>query len=164
MEIVEIRRIETGDWKALRDVRLRALADAPDAFGTTFAEARERADEWWIDWTERSAEGDEQAMFLAWLGDAAVGIAGIFADDGVWHVISMWVDPAARGRGIGRLLLDAAVWFARAREATAFVLGVTDGNDAARALYEHYGFADNGDCEPLRSNPELTVRYMSLAL
>lgn len=160
---VDVTRVRTADWRALRDTRLRALADAPDAFGTTFAEARERPDEWWVDWATRSAETSEQAMVLAWLDGGPVGIAGTFRrDDGVWQVISMWVDPQARGRGVGRALLDAVVAFAREHDAAEIVLGVTDGNTAARTLYERYGFAENGDSEPLRSNPSLTVRDMTL--
>lgn len=161
--MVDVRRVRTGEWQALRATRLRALEDAPDAFGTTLAEARERPDEWWVEWARRSAASDEQAMVLAWAGDAPVGIAGTFRrDDGVWQVISMWVDPQARGRGAGRALLDAVVRFARAHGADEIVLGVTDGNEEARALYERYGFEDNGDTEPLRSNPALTIRDMSL--
>lgn len=149
----------------MRDVRVRALADAPDAFGTTHAEALARPDAWWIEWAQRSAESDEQAMVLAWDGGAAVGIAGVFRhDDGKgWQVISMWVDPAHRGCGVARALLEVAVAFAEARGAGEVILSVTDGNDSARRLYESYGFADTGVDEPLRSNPALTVRDMRLS-
>jgi ribosomal protein S18 acetylase RimI-like enzyme len=155
---VQIRRVRSNEWQALRDVRLRALADAPDAFGTTHAEALARPDEWWTDWAERCATSKTQAMFLAWDGALAVGIAGIFHDDDVWHVISMWVDPGCRGRGVGRELLDAAVAFAEGE----IRLSVTDGNDDARRLYERYGFVDIGEAELLRSNPALTIRELRL--
>ena len=65
VEAVEVRRVRSEEWEALRDVRVRALADAPDAFGTTHAEALARPDAWWIEWARRSAESDEQAMALA---------------------------------------------------------------------------------------------------
>jgi len=161
---VEIRRVTSGDWQALRDVRLRALDDAPDAFGTTHAEAVARAEQWWREWAQKSAESDAQAMVLAWDGDAAVGIAGVFAtDDGAWQVISMWVEPAARGGGVGRALLDAVVAWAREHDGgRAIRLSVTDGNDAARHLYERYGFVDTGVQEPLRSNSTLTIRELEL--
>lgn len=71
--------------------------------------------------------------------------------------------PESRDRGAGRRLLDAAVGFAREHGAETIELGVTDGNDAARALYERYGFVDTGRAEPLESHPELTVRYLRLA-
>jgi ribosomal protein S18 acetylase RimI-like enzyme len=54
------------------------------------------------------------------------------------------------------------VAFARERGAEEVALGVADGNDAARTLYETYGFTDNGDFEPLASNPTLNVRYLTL--
>jgi ribosomal protein S18 acetylase RimI-like enzyme len=157
------RRVRPDEWQQLRDTRLRALADAPTAFGTTHAEASTRPEGWWRDWAERSAASDTQAMFLAWHDGAPVGIAGAF-DDGRWNVVSMWVDPAHRGSGVGRALLDAVVGFARDRGATHVTLGVTDGNDAARALYERYGFAETGAAEPLRSHPELMVRDLRLEL
>jgi ribosomal protein S18 acetylase RimI-like enzyme len=84
-------------------------------------------------------------------------------DDGAWLVISMWVEPSARGRGIGRALLDAVVEWAKERDPSrAIRLSVTDGNDAARRLYERYGFVDTGVTEPLRSNSALTIRELEL--
>jgi ribosomal protein S18 acetylase RimI-like enzyme len=160
---MEIRRVLAVDWEALRDTRLRALADAPDAFGTTFEEASVRPEEWWRTWALASAESETQAMYLAWEEVRPVGIAGVFNEAGVWFVISMWTDPQARGRGIGRALLDAVVAFARERGAVDIRLSVTDGNEPARRLYEGYGFADSGVSEPLRSNSSLTIRELKLA-
>src|SRR5436190_512667 len=109
---VAIRRVHAAEWEALRDTRIRALADAPDAFATTHAEAVARSDAWWRDWAERSAAGDDQAMFLAWRDDEPVAIAGALRAGGRVDVISMWTSPGERGGGIGRALLDAAVAFA----------------------------------------------------
>lgn len=161
---MEVRRVTPDEWETLRDVRLRALADAPDAFGTTHAEAVARPDDWWRAWAATSAGAGTQAMVLAWDGGHAIGIAGVFAtDDGAWQVISMWVDPAARGRGAGRALLDAVVAWAREQDAVRRIrLSVTDGNDAARRLYERYGFTETGVIEPLRSNSALTIRELEL--
>jgi ribosomal protein S18 acetylase RimI-like enzyme len=161
---VEVRRVTRHEWESLRDVRLRALADAPDAFGTTYEEAVARPDDWWRDWAAASATSDTQAVLLAWDGDRTVGLAGVFAtDDGAWQVISMWVDPSARGRGTGRALLDAVVAWARNQDnGRPIRLSVTDGNDGARRLYERYGFADTGVTEPLRSNSALTIRELEL--
>ena len=153
-----------AEWREYRDIRLASLLDAPDAFGSTYAASSARPEEWWIDRTRLSAESDEQAMFIAWDGKNAVGLAGTFFDDPDWVVIAMWVDPAQRGNGLGRLLLDAVVDFQRAQGATESVLGVVDGNDAARALYERYGFEDNGVANPLREGEPLIVREMRLVL
>jgi len=77
---------------------------------------RVRPEEWWVDWAARSASGDRQAMFLAWDGDAVVGIAGTYVEDhGKRWLISMWTDPAARRRRVGRTLADTVVAFALRR-------------------------------------------------
>ncbi len=151
--------MRAADWQTLREVRLRALADAPDAFGTVHSEALARPDEWWRDWAERSASSAGQAMFLAWDDGAAVGIAGIFGDVGRFDVISMWTDPASRGRGVATSLLEAALAFAG--DAPVF-LSVTENNDAARRLYERRGFVATGLVEPLRSNPILSIHELRL--
>ena len=57
---------------------------------------------------------------------------------GVVHDIL--VEPESRGRGIGRLLLDAALAFLKARGAPRVVLTTAEGNDAARRLFAHAGF------------------------
>ena len=156
---MEVRRVRAEEWQELRDVRLRALADAPDAFGTTHTEATARPECWWKDWTADSADGTAQAMFLAWEGAEAVGIAGAFGDDRRIDVISMWTDPAHRGRGVASALLDAAIEFAGG---AAVYLSVTESNDAARRLYERRGFSPTGLTEPLRSNAALLIHELRL--
>ncbi len=151
--------MRVGEWEALRETRLRALADAPDAFGTTRAEALARPEEWWRDWAALSASGPTQAMFLAWVAGEPVGMAGVFQDEERFLVISMWTHPERRGVGVGRALLDAVVAFAGDAEV---VLSVTEGNDSAWRLYEGYGFVPTGFTEPLRSNPALQIRELRL--
>jgi GNAT superfamily N-acetyltransferase len=160
---MEVRRVRPEEWQALRDVRLRALADAPAAFATRYEEARERPGRWWVDWAARSATGTAQAMFLAWDGHRPVGIVGTFVEDGgARWLISMWTEPAARGRGVGRALVDATVVFARAAGSTELLLEVTEGNDPAYALYRTCGFEDGS---PGDSHPDGTpTRGMRLAL
>jgi GNAT superfamily N-acetyltransferase len=156
---MEVRRVRPEDWQALRDTRLRALADAPDAFATRVEEARERPDEWWIEWAGRSADGDGQAMFLAWDDVTPVGIAGAFVDEArrPW-LIAMWTEPAARGRGVGRALVEATAMFARAAGSRDLFLQVLEGNDVAHALYRSCGFEDDGAGEPHDDRPTFQMR------
>ncbi len=157
---MDVRRVQAAEWQTLRDVRLRALADAPEAFATTHAQASERPDRWWIDWTARSADGDGQAMFLAWHDDRAVGIAGAYGGPERFDVISMWVDPAVRGEGVGAALLDAAIAFAG--DAPVY-LSVTETNEPAKRLYERRGFVPTGLREQLASNPALAIYELKLS-
>lgn len=160
--MVDVRRIRAEEWHALRDVRLRALKDSPDAFATRFEDARLRPDEWWVDWAAASAVGDGQAMFLAWEGVAAVGMVGTFpAEDGRRWLIAMWADPDARGRGVGRALVEAIATFARDAGSRELFLQVLEGNDTAASLYRACGFEDVGPGEPHDDRP---TRELRLAL
>ena len=159
MPEIEIRRVRTEEWEALRDTRLAALADSPDAFATTHAEAAARPSGWWREWARGSAAGDEQAMFLAWQGREPIGIAGAFRKARRVYVISMWTAPEARSRGIGRALLDAAVAFAGDCEVR---LSVTETNRSAWRFYERYGFEPTGATEPLREGATLRAHELAL--
>lgn len=50
------------------------------------------------------------------------------------------VAEAARGQGIGRILVDAALAWAREQGASSIELGVYEFNESAIAFYEHLGF------------------------
>jgi ribosomal protein S18 acetylase RimI-like enzyme len=50
------------------------------------------------------------------------------------------VDPASRGHGVGRALLDAALDALRERGAPRVVLSTAERNDVAQRLFAHAGF------------------------
>ena len=54
----------------------------------------------------------------------------------------LWVRPHARGTGLGRQLLEAAMDLARSRGATRIDLNTSVDDEAARALYVKCGFTN----------------------
>jgi pimeloyl-ACP methyl ester carboxylesterase/ribosomal protein S18 acetylase RimI-like enzyme len=161
---MEVRRARAADWEALRDLRLHALADAPDAFASTL-EAELAFPE--AEWRRRAAGGPASARFIARDGGADVGLAAIFAEPATprrMHLVSMWVDPRHRRRGLARALVDQALRWAVERQAREVILWVVDGNSSARRLYERVGFRPTGERQPLPSNPELTESMLRLHL
>ncbi len=60
------------------------------------------------------------------------------------EILTLAVDPAARRRGVGRHLVEAAAESFHAKGATALFLEVALDNDAARALYTASGFRPAG--------------------
>ncbi|HEX6195418.1 MAG TPA: GNAT family N-acetyltransferase [Jiangellaceae bacterium] len=160
MADLEIYRATTADWRAVRDIRLRALTDAPEAFGSTYAREVAFTED---DWTRRLASEDS-ATFLGRLGGRPVGIIGGWRDGAGIELVSMWVDPAARGKGVAKPLIDAVVTWGAAIGEKRVHLWVTAGNDAAYTLYERCGFVDTGERQPLPSNPDLTEIGMERTL
>jgi RimJ/RimL family protein N-acetyltransferase len=62
--------------------------------------------------------------------------------DGVW-ALGMWILPGARGKGGGRMLLEAAI-DTRPPDVHKIELEVWPHNEAAIALYERLGFEREG--------------------
>jgi ribosomal-protein-alanine N-acetyltransferase len=63
---------------------------------------------------------------------------------GQGEIANLAVDPAARRRGLGSMLLDAALEEARRSRVEEVFLEVRDSNARARLLYESRGFAEVG--------------------
>jgi GNAT superfamily N-acetyltransferase len=165
---VEIRRIGAGEWRELRDLRLRSLQDAPDAFGSTYEEESTRSDAEWLDWVNGLVEGGPSFGAIAvdyddrWVGLAVgaphrdhPGEAGLFA---------MWVDPLVRGAGIGRMLVQEIIGWARSDGTPMLRLLVTESNDAAVRLYLWCGFSDEGRRMPLREGSDVVAMSMTMDL
>ena len=139
---MNIARALAADWRRARDVRLRALGDAPDAFGALLADELKFSD---TDWQARIAQKDA-ATFLASIDAADIGIAVVAPNEhGDAGLYSVWVAPEARGSGVGDALVAAAVHWARAQGHARITLGVGDYNLPAIRLYERHGFARTGE-------------------
>jgi GNAT superfamily N-acetyltransferase len=143
--VVELRVLTPDDWPIWRELRLAALAEAPAAFGSRLADWQGQGDreERW-----RGRLGIPGSYNVVALVDGRpAGMASGVPDDepGVAELISMWVSPAARGRGVGDRLVAAVEQWARQAGAGVLKLAVTETNANARALYLRSGFTDTGD-------------------
>jgi len=148
---VTVRRVRPGEGAALRELRLRALRTDPSAFATRYEDARDWPAERWASWAEAILVTD------AWQGM----VCGRLLDDpsSAW-LFALWVEPAARGRGLGAALIEALAAWARERGAAALELSVTTNNDAAAALYARTGFAETGRRRPLPADPSRTEVFL----
>jgi GNAT superfamily N-acetyltransferase len=164
---VKVLRAEPNDWRRVRDLRLRALLDAPDAFGSTYAREAEEPEDRWRAWATGWADASDQAVFAAvddgdWIG-IAVGVRWQ-RDNDVVNVYAMWVDPSSRRRGVGRALVEAVTVWAHDLNVGRMVLRVTEGNPDALALYEGCEFVDTGEREPLREGSRARTIVMARPL
>jgi len=150
--MVVVREVIPDDWQTLRDVRLAALAEAPYAFGSSYAREAPFTEEQW-----RGRISERSVTFLAGWPESPepAGLAGVYVEDGVADVVSMWVRPSARGRAVGEALIGATADWAKARDHDSLLLWVTESNAPARKLYDRCGFALTGERQPLPSDPTL---------
>jgi ribosomal protein S18 acetylase RimI-like enzyme len=153
-----IRRIRADEWRELKDIRLRSLTDAPDAFGTTLAETLLQTDEYWQQRAVSSASGDTRFQAVATEGERWLGLAGCIFDDpkfGRAQLVSVWVDPSVRRTGLATRLVEAIADWARKCGARTLQLWVTETNEPAKNLYRRLGFVETGESEPVRPGTEL---------
>jgi GNAT superfamily N-acetyltransferase len=162
-----IRTLAPGEWRTYRHLRLRALADSPDAFGRTLAEDEQRPD---VEWAKRLASATDRRWNLPVIAEAGgkpVGLAWGRIEEPSPETASlyqMWVAPEHRGTGAGRMLLEAVVAWAREAGARQLALGVTCGDTPAMRLYACAGFKPVGEPQPLRPGSELLGQPMVLVL
>ncbi len=159
--MTEVRRVVPDQWAVLRDVRLRALLDAPSAFASTHA--REVA----FGEAEWRARIDGGPWWLALDGEVPVGLVAGYttAEDGdVRHLVALWVDAAHRGSGAAARLVGAVCAWAADDGARVVSLWVADGNGHARRFYERLGFTGTGERQPLPSDPRVGEERLELVL
>lgn len=151
MSELTIRRVRADEWRRWRDVRLRMLRDDAAYFSSRYEDAVREPDETWQRWVADSEPGGSKALFCAEEDDAWLGTVGGFirVDPAEAQLISMWVDPAARGRGVAQALIRAMVAWAAEQGCERVFLFVQEANAGARRLYTRAGFEPTGARAPI---------------
>lgn len=164
--MITIERITPQNVATFKDVRLRALQDAPFAFGSTYTDESKLTD---ADWLNRATRwnGERGVGFLAFDAGTPCGITGSFlaeTDPTQAKLISMWTAPSHRRRGIGRRLVHEVLHWARDRHVHTLLLMVTSVNESAIRFYERLGFTRTGRTEPYPHDPAIVEFEMSLPI
>jgi adenylate kinase family enzyme/GNAT superfamily N-acetyltransferase len=154
--VLEVRQVGPDAWQEWRSIRLRALAESPQAFTT-------RLEDW-------QGAGDTQSRWrdrlhsvpfnvVAYLDGRSVGMVSAGSDPSNRSVelLSLWVAPEERGGGVGDSLVSAVVEWARAHAARSLVLRVIEGNGAAERLYLRHGLRRSGRGGPGPGGPEIEM-------
>ncbi len=157
---ITVRALGPADWRLWRDMRLRALADSPDSFGSTLEVAASRADDEWL-----PGSRDHERYLMAYVDERPVGMGYVGVDtEAVAHVFAMWVDPAVRRMGVASALLDAMKAFASGQGATRMVLRASRPVEAALELYRKAGYVATGSVTPLREGSDVETIELQLDL
>lgn len=149
--MAQVRRL-LGDDTQEHSIILRE-PEAGDLGWITYMNARIYAREYGWDWTYEALvaeivgkfvkefDTEKEKCWVAELGGQVVGsVMVVREDDETAKLRLLWVDAAARGRGLGRRLVDECISFARARGYKRMVLWTNDVLASARRIYQAVGF------------------------
>ena len=147
---IDYRKIESSESKIFRSIRLEALKNSPESFGSIYEEEVGKSQLHFEGIIER---GDfANIFFFGAFTDAGelIGIAGFTREIAVKSrhrgiIISMYVKPELQGRKVGENLLLAVLKEAFAIEVIEQIqLTFVAGNHSAARLYEKIGFKTFG--------------------
>ena len=164
--MITIEPITPRNVAAFKEVRLRALREDPSAFGSTFASESQFDDAEWLRRVE-CWNGERGAGFLAMDDTTPCGLAGSLLDESDAtraQLVSMWTARTHRQHGVGRLLVNEVLNWARARNIRTMLLMVVSNNDSAIRFYERLGFTRTGRTDPYPNDPAIVEYEMSRTL
>ncbi|ATG52235.1 GNAT family N-acetyltransferase [Brachybacterium vulturis] len=160
---LRVHRVGAEDWESHRTLRLDMLGADPDAFWADPDEARARTAQQW-----RAEIAGPRLHLQARRGHTVLGgiallPAGYTPEHPIppdrAHIVSLWVRPEARGRGISRLLFAALARLSLDLGRPDLRLDVDESNHAAQRLYERLGFAATGERDPRPGRSTAWVEY-----
>jgi GNAT superfamily N-acetyltransferase len=162
---VRVRRLGADDWAALRDVRLRALLDAPESFYTTYQDSVALLEE---DWRDRLRATGKVTLLAENDGQPAGMVTGVPAgeeerDPDAALMLAMWVSPESRGHGVADALTTELLTWSREQSFKRLLLWVYDAAPRAAAFYRRAGFLPTGRTETF-GNPDRRLTLMSQTL
>jgi ribosomal protein S18 acetylase RimI-like enzyme len=130
------------------ELRVEALLDSPEAFGTTYAEHMARSKP--IERVYNRFQEDGNYTFgMLTENDDLLGVCTLLRQSNLKekhkaHIFAMYVTPSARKEAVGKQLVTAAIEKAKEIGVEQIMLSVVTSNKAANRLYESLGFSTYG--------------------
>ncbi len=150
MSNLGIRALTEDDVDDFRNLRLRALKEHPEAFGSSYEAERAVPLEAVAERLRRTAESQDSFTLGAYRGSTLVGMVGFYQEtrEKTRHrgtIWGMYVPSEEQGKGVGRALLTRAIELARLLPGLEQMeLAVVTRNRRARVLYGSLGFETYG--------------------
>lgn len=146
---VEIVRLPITEWQSYKSLRLRALKEDPQAFGSSYEKEIQHPDEKW-----QSRLADNELLVFAKMNGLVVGMMGAFQTDSdkisnSATVYGVYVSSEARGKGISGKLIEELLNLLKGNDIATANLTVNKDQQAAVGLYKKYGFWVTGEEESI---------------
>jgi RimJ/RimL family protein N-acetyltransferase len=141
--MISIRRLQLGEGELYKQMRLKALQEAPYAFSSTYKSAASRTEGSWNEQADGTARESDRAAFIAFCSDEPIGIAALYrhpegSESG--EVLQVWVAPAFKGKRAAFDLLNAVFQWGAENGFREIVATITKENMGALKFYRKYGF------------------------
>lgn len=147
IRLLEASEVKLKDYKNLR---LEALHEEPQAFGSSYKDQKNSSDEEWQKWLEDYRKGERSWMIFAGDGQKLIGMLGAYQTDldvenKEANIIAVYVTKQARGKGVSKLLLKRLLdKLTNDTSVKRVKLAVNIDQEAAVKLYESFGFKVSG--------------------
>ena len=145
MDQISIRFIRQVDVAAFKTLRLEALREHPEAFGSDYEENSRHPESFWIERVTKSIDDPVNCIVLADAGDELAGMMGVYRSHGVKnsHAGNIWgvyVRPKYRGKKLTDRMIEQAMQWCRSKQLRIVRLAVNVNNAAAIRCYLRCGF------------------------
>jgi ribosomal protein S18 acetylase RimI-like enzyme len=160
--VPDIDQLVADEWQTLRDIRLAALKESPDAFMARYdVESQFDASTW-------RAEFDRGAWIIGRENRLPVSVIGCTRETHtpprIRYLESLWVAPECRRRGLAFCMVMHAITRLREMNVRLARLWVLEGNDPAIRLYRRAGFVSTNFRQPLPDRAGVNEELMELEL
>lgn len=137
-----VKKLDKNDWEKYRDIRLEALKEEPDAFGSSYSEYKDKSVLYWMDKMSLLSEKNGKSFLCAVLDDNNfVSIGGAYQDENnEWNIIAIYTKKESRGLGAGSLLFNKILEELKNREVKKVFLRVNIEREPAISMYKKFGF------------------------
>ena len=110
----EIRQLNEDDWRELSQIRLTALKNDPQVFGSNYEKESHLTES---DWRGK-LRSDDSAIFMIYDNETPIGMTGIAVDRAdstgkTAHLWGSWLAPEYRGKGISTIIYQARLEWAK---------------------------------------------------
>lgn len=163
----QIKPLLPEDWPLLKTVRLRALTENPEAFGTTLTQASAWDDARWQENARRFTLLPPAASFLAYADDTLCGMVNCFVTETNSRTVEMtafWVAPQQRGQGIADALVAAIISWAKLQGVMTLQAWVVEDNARALGFYRKLGFRETKERQPHMPDPVKQIKLLKTEL
>ena len=145
---MEITKLTGTEWQEYRNLRLRALKEDPQAFGTNYKTSLEYTEEEWKRRLDNASKGETNWLLFAKDNDKLVGMVGAYLEKEVKDtatIISVYVPNEERGKGISKKLMEHLLNELSHKTFLKKVkLTVNKNQASAVGLYKKFGFLETG--------------------